>query len=163
MFELNINPALFKFKYLPDFAAYLLKNKVEEFVTVGIRFARQYDLPMMKPLSRISEKQLTQMSLDSNKEILQALAKNEITGFIEKNTQNWIQNKLGVIDQNEVTAEDLTMVYYIRRKTFANFLYTYSPNPAIHQMITEEVDTYTTQEEVINLKAYLYLHKKELQ
>jgi hypothetical protein len=162
MFELNINKDFFRFKYLPEYSAYLLKNKIEEFVTVGIRFARQYDLPMMKPLARISEKELTKMSLDSNREILQALAENNIVPFIEKNTQNWIQNKLGVIDQNDVLAEDLTLAYFIRRKTFAHFLYSYSPNPAIHQLITEEVDAYTTQEEVINLRAYLYLHQKEL-
>jgi len=158
MIEYSINKDLFHFKYLPEYAAFLLKNKLEEFTIVGIRFCRQFDLPMLKPLAKISEKELTNLSIESNRQLLKALSENRITEFIEKNTQSWIDNKIGILDQNEVQAEDLSLAYFIRRKTFGNFLYAYSPNPTIHQLITEEVDLYTTQEEVINLKVYLQMH-----
>jgi len=67
MYEPPINKALFTFRYVPAYANFLLTRKLEDFVTVGIRFARQYDLPMMKPLSRLTEKELTKISLESNK------------------------------------------------------------------------------------------------
>ena len=161
MYELNIDKKVFQFKYLPPYAQFLAEHKLEDFVRVGIRFARQYDIPMMKPLSRISEKELVALSLTSNSEMLEAVAQNRLADYIEKNSRAWLENKLGVIDQHEVAAEDLVLAYYIRRKTFAHFLYEYSPNLTIHQLITAEVDTLTTQEELVNLKVFLHLHKKE--
>jgi len=162
MFSFSVNPQHFNFKYLPAYAQFLLSAKLEDFVTVGIRFARQYDLPMMKPLARLSEKELTKRSLDSNNDMLNALCSGKAATHIEKNAKAWLDNKLEILDQHEVQAEDLTLAFYVRRKTFGHFLYQYSPNPAIHQLITEEVDAFTTQQELVNLKVYLHLHRGEL-
>lgn len=160
MQKFRINKKKFKFQYLPDYAAYLEQNKLEEFVTVGIRFAREEDLPMLKPLSKLSEKELVALSLESNRQILKALASGTITDFIEDNIRNWMSNKLQVIDRNEIAAEDLTLAYHIRRKLFSYFLYGYTQSAAIQQLIINEVDTYTSQEELISLKAYFAIQQE---
>jgi hypothetical protein len=155
----QVDQKLFNFKYLPQYATFLLKEKLEEFVTVGIRFCREADLPMLKPLSKLSEEELVAISLDSNRLILKALENGTIADFINGNIQNWIGNKLGIIDKSEIVTEDLVLVHFLRRKLFAHFLYSYTQNAAVQQLIISEVDVYTTQEELLGLKVYLEILK----
>ncbi len=158
---MEIDQSLFKFQYLPDYAKYLLSNKLEEFVTVGIRFCREVDLPMLRPLSKIPEKQLIELSMQSNREILTALSENNIAAFIEKNISKYINNQLidqygnKVLDKTEVVAEDVILAFYIRRKLFSFFLYSYTQNTVVHMLISSEVDTYTTNEQLLTTKAFL--------
>jgi hypothetical protein len=155
MERLSPEKAHFKFQYLPDFAKYILENKAEEFTQVGIRFCREVDLPMLRPLSKMSEKDLVALSLNSNREMLSALASNNIAPLIAKNIDNFINNHIvdkegnKILDQNEVAAEDFILAYYIRRKTFAFFLYSYTQNTVIHTLILAEIDYYTTQEQLL--------------
>ena len=155
----KVDKKLFNFKYLPEYAAFLLNEKLEEFVTVGIRFCREIDLPMLKPLAKLPEKELVNLSLESNRAILMNLNKGTIDEFINNNIKNWIENKLGVIDKSEIVTEDLVLAYFVRRKLFSHFLYAYTQNAAVQQLIISEVDVYTTQEELIGLKVYLDIQK----
>jgi len=157
----KLNTSHFKFKYLPDYASYLLKNKLEEFVLVGIRFSREIDLPLLKPLAKLSEQELVKISVDSNRETLNAIREGQIAEHIEINLKNWVENKL-IVDKGEIAAEDLTLAFYVKRKMFTYFLYSYTPNTALHQLIVSEIDTYTTYEELAMLKVYLHIHNGHL-
>jgi hypothetical protein len=165
MERLHPEKAHFKFQYLPDFAKFLLENKAEEFTQVGIRFCREVDLPMLRPLSKMPEKDLIALSLDSNRQLLSALASNNIAPFIEKNIENFINNHIvdkdgnKVLDQSEVAAEDFILAFYIRRKTFSFFLYAYTQNSIIHTLIQAELDFYTTQEQLLTSTAAMKIHK----
>ncbi|MDF2448215.1 MAG: hypothetical protein K0R26_719 [Bacteroidota bacterium] len=159
----------FVFEHLPKYAKYLLENKLEEFVTVSIRFAREVDLPLLKPLARIPEPELVKLSVESNRLQLTALANNTVSDFIEMNLDNWAKNQLGVLsdgkamlDKSDVIAEDLTLAFYIKRKTLSYFLYGYTTNPSVRQLIVNEADQYTSFEELASLKVYFNLQKDKL-
>lgn len=166
--ELNINKENFQFEHLPKYAKYLLDHKLDEFVVVGIRFARELDLPMMKPLAKYKEEELIDMSLESNKLELNAYINNSIADHIEMNLKNWVDNKLGnrkdgkaIIDKSEIIAEDLTLAYYLKRKLFSYFLYGYTQNVSIKQSIINEMDKCTTYEELAALKVYFEILKDQ--
>ncbi len=161
MEKIIVDKQLFKFKYLPAFADYILKNKLEEFVTVGIRLARELDLPMMKPLAKVPEKELIKLSIESTKRILKALGENNITPLIEENLNNWAANKIQYLDKFDVAAEDLTLAYHIRRKVFSYFLYGYSQSAPVQLSIVNEVDVYSSMEELISLRVYFKLQKEK--
>lgn len=153
--------AKFKFQYIPDYARFLLENKLDEFVMVGIRFCREMDLPMLRPLAKMPEKELLELSRESNREILTALSNNNIVPFIEKNIKNFIDNKLHdkngnkLMDKTDLVAEDIILAFYIRRKLFSFFLHSYTQNAVVHMLIASEVDFYTTQEHLLTSKAYI--------
>lgn len=157
----SIDASKFKFQYLPNYAKFLLENKLDEFGTVGVRFARELDLPMMRPLAKIPESQLMELARESNREILQGLADNNIVPFIKKNISNYVNNRIGdkegniLLDKTEVVAEDIILAFYIRRKVFSFFLYSYSQNTVLHMLIASEVDAYTTEEHLLTTKAYI--------
>ena len=158
---MNINSSTFKFQYLPDYATFLLNNKLEEFGTVGIRFCREVDLPMMRPLSKMPEKELVAITTESNREILSALSKNDISPVIDKNIARFINNRIydtsgqKILDRTEVVAEDIILAFYIRRKLFSFFLHSYTQNAVVHMLIANEVDFYTTQEHLLTTNAFL--------
>ncbi|MBA3664623.1 MAG: hypothetical protein H0W61_10490 [Bacteroidetes bacterium] len=155
------NKALFRFQYLPDYAQFLLNNKLEEFVTVAIRFCRELDLPLLRHLSKISEKELIDLSLKSYREILGALAQNNVEKIIENRIHNYVHNQIKdtkgniLLDSTEVVAEDIILTAHIRRKLFSFFLYSYTQNTVLHMLIATEVDQYTTQEHLLTTRAYV--------
>jgi hypothetical protein len=159
--RLNKNKGLFKFQYLPDYAKFLLDHKLEEFTTVGIRFCRELDLPMMRPLAKIPENELVELSIQANKDTLTALSNNNIESLIAKNIETFVNNRMvdgqgnKLIDQTDVVAEDFILGFYIRRKLFSFFLHSYSKNAVLHTLIAGEVDYYSTQEHLITVKAYV--------
>lgn len=71
-------PENFHFEYLPSYASYLLSEKLDEFVLVGVRFSRQANLPLIKPLSTVSQMELVVLGRESNREMLQALADKKV-------------------------------------------------------------------------------------
>ncbi|MDF2438262.1 MAG: hypothetical protein K0Q95_2638 [Bacteroidota bacterium] len=157
----SIDISKFKYQYLPDYARFLLNNKLEEFVLVGIRFARELDLPMMRPLSKIPENQLIELSQESNREILEGLASNNIVPLIKKNISNFVNNSIKdlqgntLIEKTDIVAEDIILAFHIRRKVFGFFLYAYTQNAVVHMLIANDVDSYTTQEHLLTTKAYI--------
>ncbi|HXU27041.1 MAG TPA: PAS domain-containing protein [Bacteroidia bacterium] len=163
MIDFKINKEKFKLSYLPDYAKYLLENKLTEFVTVGIRFSREADLPLLKPLSKFSEEELVKLGLESNRQILEALAKNKIADHIEASVEKWISNSLSVFDRDDITAEDLTLGFYLRRKIFTHFLDAYTKNVVLQKFIIGEVDDYTTQEELMAYGIYFKMQQQKLQ
>jgi len=162
MLSVKINKESFKLTYLPDYANYLLVNKLTEFVTVGIRFSREADLPLLKPLSKYSEQELVKLGMESNRHILEALAQNKIADHIEESAKKWISNSLSIFDRDDITAEDLTLGFYLRRKIFAHFLDAYTKNVVLQKFIIAEVDTYTTQEELMAYNIYLNIQQEKL-
>lgn len=160
MVKVTVDKTKFEFKYLPAYADYLLKNHLEEYVKISIRFCREVDLPMLKPLAKMPEKDLINLSIESNKITLNALRDSTIAEHIEENLTKWVENKLGFIDRSAIAIEDLSLAYYIKRKTFSYFLYGYTQSAAVQQLIINEVDAYTSQEELISLKAYIEMQKE---
>ncbi|MDF2449542.1 MAG: hypothetical protein K0R26_2046 [Bacteroidota bacterium] len=154
-----------KFQYIPDYANFLLNNKLEEFVLVGIRFCREVDLPMMRPLSKLSEKDLVTMSMDTNKELLEALAHNKVVTLVEKNLlsykNNQIVDKKGqkILDRSEVLAEDIILGTRVKRKMFNFFLQSYTQNAVVHTLIMDEMDHYTTHEQLLTSKVLIDLSR----
>lgn len=161
MKKVEVNKDLFKFNYLPQYAEYLLNKHLEEFVTVGIRFARELDLPILKPLAKVPEKELVKHSMHSSRVLLTALKEDKIASHIEESLNKWIANKLEIIDKTQIEAEDLTLVYHIRRKQFSYFLYRYTQSAPIQASIFNEVDVYTSMEELASLKIYFEMIKKK--
>ncbi|HXB41437.1 MAG TPA: PAS domain-containing protein [Bacteroidia bacterium] len=161
MSNVVVNKEKFKFRYLPEYAGYLLKNRLAEFVTISIRFCREEELPLLKPLSRFSEEELVSLGMDSNREILTALATNTIVDYITENARKWLTNAFGFIDKGDIIAEDLTLAFFLRRKTFGYFLDSYTKNVVEQKFIIAELDVYTTREELVAYNLLLKMQQEK--
>jgi hypothetical protein len=52
----------FEFLYARDFAAYLLKNKLEEASIENIRLSREHNLPLLELFAHLPEEELLRMT-----------------------------------------------------------------------------------------------------
>ncbi len=150
------------FSFLPDYAAFIHQERLVEFVTMIIHFSRQEDLPLLKPLSKYSNEALIQLSIESYKESLTALTKNDISSHIEKNVQKWVTNQLLVVDRTEIAAEDITLGAFIKRKAYNHFVRNYTSDPDIAKQLSEEIDVYTTREELISYNTYIRIQQEKI-
>jgi hypothetical protein len=165
--DIYVDKSKFRFQYIPDFAKFLLNNKLEEFTTVGIRFCREVNLPLMRPLAKIPEHDLVAMSIEANKELLEALALNNIGPLVENGLKQFVKNEMvntkgeKIIDRSEVIAEDIIVGTRLKRKMFSFFLQSYTQNAVLHTLIMDETDEYTTREQLLTFMALIDYQKEE--
>ncbi|HEX8270753.1 MAG TPA: PAS domain-containing protein [Flavobacterium sp.] len=162
MHTVVVNPEKFSFKILPSFAAFLLEEKLQEYVETNLQYAIEEKIPLLEKLSRFSHEELMAISSASTLELLTALANNTIHLHIEDNVTKWISNTLEVIDRLEVNAEDITMVAFLRRKTMSCFIPDFTDDIEIKRKLYGEIDVYTTQEELVSYNAFLRMQQEQL-
>jgi hypothetical protein len=116
---------------------------------------------MMRPLNKMPEADLVALSRESNKSFLSALAVNDIVPLMEERITQFVENRMldrkgkKLIDRSDILVEDIILSFYLRRKTFIYFLYTYTKNLVIHMLIVEELDYFTTHEHLATVKALM--------
>jgi hypothetical protein len=66
---------------------------------------------------------------------------------------------MGGLDKEDISAEDLTLAFHIRRKVFGHFLDGFTKNIVEQKFIIAEVDLLTTHEELIAYTIYLGMVK----
>ena len=163
MNTIQVSAEKFNFKFLPAYADFLLKEKLEEFVALIIRFSKEEDLPLLKPFfSKFSEQELITMSLESYRMILKSFIEKTTHLLIEENVRKWVSNNLLVIDKDEINAEDISIAAFVKRKTYYYFLDDYTQNPLLIKNIREDVDRYTSHEELVSYNAYIKIQQEKL-
>lgn len=158
----TVGPEKFPLKALPGYALFLLENYLDAYVEAMIENSEREELPLLKKLVRFSRPQLVELGRISHGDILRALATNAIHLQIEGNLKKWIGNNLEVIDKDEVVAEDVTLSAFIKRKCLQSFIPYYTKDEALVQNLREEIDLYTTREELISYSIYLKLQQDKL-
>ncbi len=151
-----------RFRYLPDFAQFILENHLEDYVRMAIKFSREENVPILKLFAEYTDDQLVKLGIDSNREFLEALANNEIKPYTENLLKNYISNRMPMLDQNDVMAEDITVGAFLRRKTFRFLLPGYTTDPVLSDAIIDELDRFTTWSELISYEAYIDIQKNKL-
>jgi two-component system sensor kinase FixL len=141
-------------KYLPKYAAFLLKDHVGDFVTELIRLSRAEDVPLLRYFSDMSDEKLVELGLESNKQMLTLLSGNKPTEFIEQSTKDFIANQLPIISREEIVVEDITLVSLVRRKVFRNLLSRFTTDTEVFGNIMEDVDRFVTASETAAFNAY---------
>src|SRR4051794_6282759 len=145
----------FNFKYLPAYAQFLLDNKLEEFASKMLQLSREVSLPLLKLFQSYTEKQLIELGVYSAKESLTFLGVNKGKELIEHSVRMWQNNEIPMISRDAIVADDITLVSFIRRKAFRDFLPFYTNEFATYGNIMEEVDHFTTKLETVSLNLLL--------
>lgn len=150
-----------KFEHLPEFARFILQNKLEEYTREQIKFSFEENVPLLKFLKHLSEEELVELGIASNREFLTALAENRASAFIDKSTADYIKNRIDIIERDEVVAEDITIITFIRRKTLRRFLKYYKDDLEAFVDIMEEVDRFVAESEVSAFNAFIKIQKEK--
>ncbi|HYG50774.1 MAG TPA: ATP-binding protein [Flavobacteriales bacterium] len=150
------------FVYLPDFAKFLLEQKLEEYVKVQLDHVRHESLPMFKTLEKLSDIELFQLGLKSSKEFLTAFVENKIHAFIEKATADYTANRLPSIKREQIVARDITGISVLRRRSLRVFLPAYTHDHDLFVKIMEEFDYFIAESEAATFNAFILVQQEKI-
>ncbi|HYC28309.1 MAG TPA: PAS domain-containing protein, partial [Chitinophagaceae bacterium] len=151
------------FTHLPVFAKFLLEQHLTDFAKEQLRFSRELKLPLLKYFSSMGEEELVEFGKKGAAELLTWFIENKSTQQIELARQRWLKDQLPNISREQVIAEDITGISYLRRHALVKFipLFTNDVNEAIK--LLEEIDQYTYVSETIFADTYISILSKKLQ
>lgn len=156
-------PLQLSFVHFPSYARFILDHHLEEYVSKVLSYCEEADVPLLRYFSGFSREEVFQMSLKTTALMISAIASGNVEEYVDEVRSNWIKNQLPVVSRDQVQAEDITLVNYIRRKTFREMLSVY-PYSEKHAMpIMEEVDRFTVVLDTVFLNTFFFLQKEQLQ
>lgn len=157
-----INSATPALKYFPAFASFILANHLDDFAKKILLFSRQEQIPLLKYFSTYSENDLLQLAKKSNAEMLALIADNNVQGYIDESVKNFTNNRIPVMEREDVLAEDITLAAMVRKRAFRSFLTMYTLDQQHFINVMEEVDRFIAITEAASFNTYLNIQNKKI-
>lgn len=148
------------FNYLPSYAKFLIENKLHEFVKEQLHLSKKIELPLLKFLKDFSEEQLIKLGLQTTQEFLNSCAENKAEEYIKTSVERWLSNQLPAITKNQIVAEDITLLSFLRRTTLRHFVSSYTADITLGTKIMDEIDKFTTKIDSISFKIFSDIQKQ---
>ena len=148
-----------KFKILPDFAQFLLDNKLHDLALLQLSLFKELRPPVFRYFYNLSDDELIKLGIPGLEKLLAALINNQSTEYIEKSLREWLNNQLPQISRNQIEAEDLTIISLIRRRIFRIYVAQYTSCFETAILVLNEIDDFTTILETISLQYLLTLQQ----
>lgn len=133
-------PGLYTFRHLPQFAKFVLDEHLEEFVREQINLSRELKLPLLKYLSHLSDEQLVQTSINTTAEYLTYLSENKAKEQLQTSFQRWWRDQLRIVGKYDISAEDITVLNYIRQSVLKKLLRLYDVSSDTRLDLIDEID-----------------------
>lgn len=150
------------FRHLPAYANYIRDNHIVPYIQDQIDMSREMNLPIMRFIEGIPDKDLIEMGIQSHRDFLTAAENNTLKEHFEKALQTWTSDSMGIIKKDEIAAEDITVGGFIRKKAMLKFLPEYTSD--INQLleIVHEIDTMTVESGTASTNVYIRLLKERI-
>ncbi|HEY0751839.1 MAG TPA: PAS domain-containing protein, partial [Chitinophagaceae bacterium] len=143
--------------YLPEYARFILENRLNDYAHFQLQLSKELNLPLLNQLGDLSEDQLKELAKKSAAEFLQYLANNKARDQIKDSIDKWLTNRLPLIKTNEIVAEDITIVTYVRKQAFLRYLPDFSSNMEQVIEIIKELDLFLMESETVSTNTYVDL------
>jgi PAS domain S-box-containing protein len=161
--EFHIDQAMVKqlqFSYLPDYARFLLENRVPHLALEQYRISRELKIPLLSHFNHFSREELIEFSAGGLRNALRALAANQAVEYIEQSIQNWMNNKIPQLSRNQVSPEDISMLSFVRSKLFRDALPSYTADQKLSIQLMEEVTAFTSVQDTISIRTLLHMQQE---
>lgn len=152
-----------QFTYLPAFAKFLLDKHLPSFVKEQVRLSRELDLPLLKYFSGMNEDELLAFSKKSAADLLEYLADNRAAQQIEDSRQRWLKDQVPNVSREQVIAQDITGVSYIRKQSLIKFIPQFTTNTDDIIALVNEINQYTYSSETILANTYISIISNRLE
>lgn len=151
-----------EFHHLPSFARWIVENKLEAYSRLMLDLSRVENIPILKLLTHFNDEQLIEMGKISGGEMLSRLASNEARKHIEISIEEWVANRLQTIDRDEIVAEDISRISFVRRQVFRVLAEQFTKDISVFRNIMEEADRFTMATDIAGFNAYIQIHQQKI-
>lgn len=155
-------PSLEHLKHLPAYAQYLLQHRLHDFTSCQMQIAQEVEIPMMRFFRELSFEQRFDITQKSAADFLSYLSQNKAKQQIEDGLKQWKENRLPIVQREDIVAEDITFIAYLRKKAMTHFIadYTSEINDALE--IIKEIDFFLAQSETASANTYIQLLQSKI-
>ncbi len=154
--------SLERLSHLPSFAQYLLQHRLHDFVDIQWKFSEEVEIPLMQFLKKLPKEELEEIALNGAIEFLSYLAENKAKLQIEHAVRQWKDNELPILKKEEIVADDITMITYLRKKSFLHFIPDYCNTADQMLELIREIDLFLTCSETALTNTYINLLKAKI-
>lgn len=158
----HVSNSLDHLKHLPQFARYILDQKLEEYIELQVRLLADLNVPVMTFLSRLSKDQIFSLSRQSAEEFLSYLSRNEAQNLIDISAKRWVSNEMPQLDQSEIVADDIIMIPYTRKKIFLHFMPGYCQSTGQMIELMDEVSFFFAISTTTFNRIYIDIYRNKL-
>jgi PAS domain S-box-containing protein len=146
-----------EFSRFPGLAGFIKANFLRDYIKDQLKYCLELDVPIMKFFSSLTEEQLIEMSLPSTTEFLTAAEHNSLQGHIEKSIGNWVADQMEGLGRDDVQAEDITLISYVRKKALTKYLLLYTSDPGEIVETINEIDKFCVVNDTAVTNTYIDL------
>lgn len=145
------------FVHFPQFAKFLLDEHLTAVVKEQISLSTAMQLRLLQYFSSLSEEELINVSRQSTGEFLRYIAHNNAAEHIEESKQRWLKDQLPNFSRDQIIAEDILAVSFVRKQAFLKFLPLFTADVAKAVAVMKEIDIYLLASETVFTETYIAL------
>lgn len=151
------------FVSLPQFALFVVDEKLDEFVREQIRLSRELELPVLKHLSHMSDDELAGVSKITALEFLGYFVRNEASTLITLAIERWIADQLPQnIGRYQLSVHDITLLTFIRKKALLKFLPDFTTDLSKSLSIVDELDTFFLESDSAGFETFIQIMDEKI-
>lgn len=147
------------FTHLPRFAKFLLDEHLTDFVTEQLRLSDQMQLRVLIYFASMSKEERLKFSIGTTGDFLRYISENKAAEQIEDARQRWMKDQLPNLSRDQVIAEDILAISYVRKQAFLKFLPLFTSDITELVELVKEIDSYMLASESIFTETYIDLLK----
>jgi PAS domain S-box-containing protein len=151
-----------KFTALPGFARFVRENHLRTYIQEQLNFSREVDLPLLKLFAHFTDEEMIAMSIDAHGSFLDAAADNRLKDRLEHDLNTWMSDELGLLRREDVSAEDITLGTYVRKKALTRFLPLYTTDLHTATTIIHEIDEFSVIADTASTNLYLDMLREKI-
>lgn len=154
---------MYRYKILPGFAQFILNHHLEDFVGEQLRLGHKFNIPLLAALtSRFTNEQLMELSKTSSAEYFNYLIQNKSYEQIKASTEKWLDDQLEIIGKFQITAQDITLINYVREQAFKKLIPLFTGNLTEALELSSEIDTLQLGANTTAIDTYINLLKNKI-
>jgi PAS domain S-box-containing protein len=155
---------MYRYKYLPGFAQFILQHQLIQFVKAQLELGFQLNIPLLKNLlQRFSKEELHEISKKTSTEYLTYLMENRAYDQVKDSAGKWMADQLDIIGKFQISGQDITLINYVRQQALRKFipLYTSSVQDALD--LSREIDTWMLGSTTTSIDIYVSILKDKIE
>jgi signal transduction histidine kinase len=119
-------------------------------------------IPLHEQIKHYTKEQLVEITKRSVTEFLSYLAEDRALELLELSTERWKANQLPGVNKFELIAEDITLINFVRAKSFRNFISFYTKDMTVALELADELDSIFTGSTTTAINTYIEILKERI-
>jgi two-component system, chemotaxis family, CheB/CheR fusion protein len=145
---------------LKGFAAFVLENHLEEYVSENIGCMNTMQVPIMKHLSKLQDEQLREMFRQRGAAFLAGLRDGTAVEITAATMRQWETDTLPNVPKRSVSASDLVLAYACQKFALYKLILLYSTDPYVNMQLVRELEEYYSTAQNMAFQVLLRIQKE---